>query len=177
MKMTFTKLGLKAKKISTNCVLSSDITVEVRNYLPIDEKSDFIKFIVDHALDDVTGCFSPVRVEVFFSIAICKWYANISFTDKQLADASKIYDLLEENDVIDKIISAIPEDEAEFMKELVNDTISDIARYNSSAAGIVQAMSMNAGGLDNQITEILEKIKNGEGLEILAEIKDVVGKD
>nr|DAP43449.1 MAG TPA: Putative orange carotenoid-binding protein, CAROTENOID BINDING PROTEIN, PROTEIN [Caudoviricetes sp.] len=177
MKMTFTKLGLKAKKITTNCPLTDDITLEIRNYLPVDEKAEFIQFIVNHALDDMTGCFSPVRIEVYFSIAVCKWYANITFTEKQMTEVSKTYDLLEENGVIDQIISTIPEDEIEFMKELVNDTVSDIARYNSSAAGIIQAMTANAGGLDSQITEILDKIKNGENLETLAVIKDVVGKD
>jgi len=94
-----------------------------------------------------------------------------------MTEVSKTYDLLEENGVIDQIISTIPEDEIEFMKELVNDTVNDIARYNSSAAGIIQAMTANAGGLDSQITEILDKIKNGENLETLAVIKDVVGKD
>ena len=177
MKMTFTKLGLKAKKITTNCQLNDDITLEIRNYLPIDEKSEFIQFIVNHALDQTTGCFSPVRVEVYFSIAVCKWYANIAFTDKQMADISKTYDLLEENGVIDEIMSYIPKDEIEFMRDLANDTIDDIARYNSSAAGIIEAMTANAGGLDTQITEILNKIKNEENLETLAVIKDVVGKD
>ena len=125
----------------------------------------------------MTGCFSPVRVEVYFSIAVCKWYAGITFTDKQMTEVSKTYDLLEENGVIDKIISVIPENEINFMNELVNDTIDDIARYNSSAAGIIQAMSANADGLDNQITEILDKVKNGENMETLSVIKDVVGKD
>ena len=42
MKMTFAKLGLKAKKITTNCQLTDDITLEIRNYLPVDEKAEFI---------------------------------------------------------------------------------------------------------------------------------------
>ena len=109
MKMTFTKLGLKAKKITTNCLLTDDITLEIRNYLPVDEKAEFIQFIVNHALDDMTGCFSPIRIEVYFSIAVCKWYANITFTEKQMTEVSKTYDLLEENGVIDQIISTIPE--------------------------------------------------------------------
>ena len=36
-------------------------------------------------------------------------------------------------------------------------------------------ISDNAGGMDEQFTEILEKIKNGEGLETLSEIKNIVG--
>lgn len=177
MKMTFTKLGLKAKKVAASCQINDNISLEIRQYLPIDEKANLIQFIVNHALDQMTGCFSPVRVEVYFSIAVCKWYAGITFTDKQMVEVSKTYDLLEENGVIDKIISVIPENEINFMNELVNDTIDDIARYNSSAAGIIQAMSANAGGLDNQITEILDKVKNGENMETLSVIKDVVGKD
>lgn len=177
MKTTFTKLGLKAKKVATSCQINDNISLEIRQYLPIDEKANLIQFIVNHALDQMTGCFSPVRVEVYFSIAVCKWYAGITFTDKQMAEVSKTYDLLEENGVIDKIISVIPENEINFMNELVNDTIDDIARYNSSAAGIIQAVSANADGLDNQITEILDKVKNGENMETLSVIKDVVGKD
>lgn len=177
MKTTFTKLGLKAKKVAASCQINDNISLEIRQYLPIDEKANLIQFIVNHALDQMTGCFSPVRVEVYFSIAVCKWYAGITFTDKQMTEVSKTYDLLEENGVIDKIISVIPENEINFMNELVNDTIDDIARYNSSAAGIIQAMSANADGLDNQVTEILDKVKNGENMETLSVIKDVVGKD
>nr|DAG20608.1 MAG TPA: hypothetical protein [Caudoviricetes sp.] len=82
MKMTFTKLGLKAKKEAISLKLTDDITLEIRNYLPVDEKAEFIQFIVNHALDNMTGCFSPVRIEVYFSIAVCKWYASITFTEK-----------------------------------------------------------------------------------------------
>jgi len=34
-----------------------------------------------------------------------------------------------------------------------------------------------AGGLNEQISEALAKIKNREGLEILEEVKNVAGKD
>lgn len=176
-KISFNKLGLKAKNMTSEFKVNDDITLEIRNYLPIDKKTDLIQFVVNSALDELTGCFSPVRVEVYFSIAICKWYADIAFTEKQIKEISKTYDLLEENGIINGIMSQIPEGEREFLQDLVSDTIEDIARYNSSAAGIIQSMSSNATGLDSQITDILEKIKNGEGLEQLAAIKDVVGKD
>lgn len=176
-KVTFSKLGLKAKKETTSVRLNDDVELEVRNYLPIDEKAELIQFIVNHSLDDRTGCFSPIRVEVYFSIAVCKWYAGITFTDKQLSEISKTYDLLEENGILDQIMMYIPADEKEFMQELVNDTIEDIARYNTSAAGIISTMSSDTNKLTNQINEIVEQIKNGENLEIISTIKDVVGTD
>ena len=176
-KITFSKLGLKTKEEIATFRVDDDTTLEVRSYLPIDEKTKFLQYIVNNALDETTGCFSPIRVEVFFSLGLCQYYTNLSFSEKQLTNPSKTYDLMEENGFIDKVIALIPENEIEFMKELVKDTITDIARYNSSAAGIIQTATSNAGGLDTQITEILEKIKNGENLETLSVIKDVVGKD
>ncbi len=174
--VTFSKLGLKRKNI-LETVKVGEVEISVRQYLPIDDKTKFIQFVVDNALDENTGCFSPVRVEVYFSIAVCKWYANMSFTDKQMKDIGKIYDLLEENNIIDLITSAIDKNEIQFMNELINDTIRDIARYNSSAVGIIQSMNSSASGLDKEITNILEKIKKSEGLEQLAVIKDAVGPD
>lgn len=174
--ITFSKLGLKRKN-ALETVKVGEVEISVRQYLPIDDKTKFIQFVVDNALDENTGCFSPVRVEVYFSIAVCKWYANMSFTDKQMKDIGKTYDLLEENNIIDLITGAIDKNEIQFMNELINDTIRDIARYNSSAAGIIQSMNSSASSLDKEITNILEKIKKGEGLEQLAAIKDAVGPD
>ncbi len=176
MATTFGKLGLKSKK-DVKEIKIGDTQILVRQYLPIDEKTKFIQFVVDNALDENTGCFSPIRVEVYFSIGICKWYANITFTDKQMKDISKTYDLLEENKVIDLITSAIDKNEIQYMNELINDTVKDISRYNSSAAGIIQMISSSTGDLDKQVTDILEKIKNGEGLEQFAAIKNAVGTD
>lgn len=151
--------------------------LEIAQYLPIDEKIKLIEFIVNGAIDETTGTFSPIRVEVFYGIAICKWYADIKFSEKQLQDIGHTYDILESNNIIGMILSAIPKDENVFIRSLVNDTISDISRYNSSAAGIIQAMSGNAGDLEEQISTILKDIQDGKGLEQLKVIKDVVGND
>lgn len=175
--MKFKEIGLKSE-IKKGIVKINDTTeLKVLKYLPVAEKTNFIKFIVDFALDDNTGCFSPLRVEVYFAIAICKWYAGIEFSEEELAHVEEVYDLLESNYIIDKILSAIPEDELNFVQELVQETITDITRYNSSAAGIIRSASVDTNGLDKQITDILEKVKKGEGLETLDAIKNVVGTD
>ena len=154
-----------------------DTTVTVRLYLPIAEKTELIQFVVNGALDDNTGCFSPLRVEVCFGIAMCKWYSDIEFTDEMLVDIGEIYDLLDSNGVISQVINCIPPEERKFMEELVNDTMADIARYNNSAAGIIQSMNFNAEGLNNQLQEVIKKVEHKEGLELLASIKDMVGND
>lgn len=176
-KITFSKLGLKAQKNTKTVPVNDDLNLEIRQYLPITEKADFVTFIVDNAIDETTGCFSPIRLEVCFGIALAKWYANISFTEKQMQDITKIYDLLEENKIIDLINQAIPDDESDFIHDLVNDTVEDISRYNNSFAGMLHGMTDEAGNLGTSLDDILERVKNRQGLEVLSEIKNVVGKD
>lgn len=176
--MTFKDLELEPKVEYTEVKVGDGKILKVADYLPIVDKGNFITFIVDLSLDDTTGCFSPVRVETYFAIALCRWYAGLSFDEEDVHDnIAKTYDILETNGVIDAIRSAIPQEELCFMEDLVKDTIKDIARYNNSAAGIIQMMNQNAGGLNEQITDMLNKIKNGENLETLSVIKDVVGTD
>lgn len=147
--------------------------VSVKQYLPIDDKAELIKYIIDWALDTTTGCFSPIRTEVFFSLAVCRWYAGIEVHD----NFSYYYDVLETWGILDEIMSYIPEGELRYLRELVDATVADVARYNNSAAGLIQMMNTNAEGLDSQLQSILSQIKNGKGLEQLAAIKDVVGND
>lgn len=151
-----------------------DIKLQIRDYLNVSEKARMIQFIVDGALDDNTGCFSPLRVNVYFDIGLCVWYAGIVFDENDIVNIEKVYDILTSNGVIQRITNAIPEDEFELIKDLAQETIDDIAKYNSSAAGIIRNMTVDADGLGNQIEGLLDKIKNAEGLETLSVIKDVV---
>lgn len=175
--IAFNTLGIQPN-IKVNTIDFNDMMViEVCDYLPISEKTRLLQFVVNGALDETTGTFSPLRTEVYFAIAICRWYAGITFTEEDLVNVSEVYDALETNGLINAIMDAIPSEEMEFISSLVEETTRDIARYNSSAAGIIQSMSSDASGLEAQINKILGEIKNGEGLEQLAVIKDVVGKD
>lgn len=175
-KIPFSKLKMKVINPPIKVEIpDTDITLDVLTYLPQAEKANFITFVIQHAMDD-RGCFSPIRLETFFSIAMAKWYGQINFTDKQIQDAAKTYDILQSNDVFNLIVNNIPEDEYSFIEEAVNDTAKDVARFNNSAAGLLSAINTDAMSLDNELTSILEKIKNKEGLEQLAAIRDVVGK-
>ena len=174
-KITFSKLGLKAvSDIVSGSVEINGIEVPVKGYLTQQEKADLVAFVLENAIDD-RGCFSPIRVETFWGIALVKWYGGISFTDKQIFDAAKTYDILETNGVIDDICDIIPTDEFDFLKDMLNETKDDIARYNNSFAGMIAAAAGSASAMDNELTKILEKVKNKEGLEQLESIKSIVG--
>ena len=174
--MNFKELNLRAPDIEQHTVkIVGGTDLAVRTYLPIGAKADLIAWVINMALDDATGCISPIRLETYFAIAVVQRYANIEIDlDENWLD---VYDILEQNDVINQIMNAIPEDELSFLQELVQDTAADIVRYNNSFAGIMNAMGDNMDSKNALLTDILEKVKNAEGLETLSEIKNVVGTD
>ena len=171
----FNDLGIETKINEQTVKVCGDKELVVRSYLPTGEKIALITYVVDHALDESTGRFSPIRVGLFFDLAVAHFYGGISFADD--VKALEAYDALETNGVLAEIVSAIPQDEYVSMRELVIETTNDIADYNSSFAGVMQIASQDADGLGNQIEEILGKVKNREGMELLGEIKNMVGTD
>lgn len=170
--MNYSELKLESQVEQVEVKISDTITLQVFTYLPIARKAKFLEYITVNAINDQNGCFSPLSVELYFALAVCHFYAGIQFDKGSPTD---VYDALESNNIINIIMKAIPKDEIDFMKEITEETISDMSRFNSSAAGIIQAISANATDLDTQLSDVLGKVKNAEGLELLSEIKNING--
>lgn len=174
--MKYSELNLREPEVEQPVIkLDSGVELTVRTYLPIDAKSDLITWAINLALDDNTGCISPIRFEVCFTIAVVKWYTDLEIDED--IPLSEIYDMFELNDVSNKVMGAIPVEEIDFLRDLAKDTAEDIVRYNNSFAGMLNVMSSDASSLDTELNNILTSIKNKEGLEQLSVIKDVVGSD
>lgn len=170
--MTFEELDLPTEILCKEVKINETVSLGVDQYLPIEKKSELITFVTNSALDTNTGCFSPLRVEVYFALGVVKYYSTLDIGEVLLSDIGKLYDALEMNGIIDKIMDAIPEDELNFVRSLVLDTIADIARYNNSFVGTLNAMSGEATGLSEQIDNIIQGMKSKEGLELISSIKE-----
>ena len=175
--MNYSDLGLDIEYKKVEVELIGDKKLDVLTYLPIREKTEMLQFIVNNVIDPKTGCASPIRTEIYFSIAVCHWYGGIDFSNEDMAKISDVYDALELNKVIQTIIDYVPYDEINFMRDLAEETVADVARYNSSAAGIIQSMADSSGSLDKQLSDIIQKVQSKEGLELLDMIKNEGKKD
>ena len=174
--MKYSELNLREPEVETTSIkLASGVEVAVRKYLPIGDKANLITWAINLALDEKTGCISPIRFEVCFAIAVVKWYADIELDDDTTLSA--IYDIWEQNDVINQVMGAIPVGEIDFVRDLAKDTAEDLVRYNNSFAGMITMASGDTSELNEQVVSIVNSIKNAEGMEQLAVIKDVVGTD
>lgn len=172
-KVTFTKLQLK-KKEAHNEFIYNDQTIEVKEYLPINDKLTLISNVINAAQDSMQYA-NPVKVEIFTSLEILYNYTNISFTDKQKEDPSKLYDLLESNGIIDKVIALIPKEEYNFLIKSVDECIKAVYAYVNSARGIMESIVNDYENTNLDATEIESKIKNPENLELLRNVLTKLG--
>lgn len=172
-KVPFTKLGLK-KIEDTKTISICDQDVEVKQYLPINDKINIITNVIENSADD-NNFANPVKVEVFANLEIMYAYTNISFTDKQKENPTKLYDLLEENGIIAEVIAAIPENEYALLLGWIDETIEAFYTYRNSVMGIMEQISADYSNLSLDATEIQQKLADPQNLEFLKSVMTKLG--
>lgn len=171
MAITYSKLGLKKKdEVETITINGQDVTV--KQYLPIGDKLKIIENVLTNSADD-NNFANPVKVEVYFNLELIYNYTNISFTEKQKEDVTKIYDLFESNGVFSQVISAMPVEEYQLLYDWTQETIDAFYKYRNSAMGIMEQISTDYKDLNFDAQSIQNKIADPENMKLL---KDVVTK-
>ena len=112
--------------------------IEILKYLPIEDKYDLVMITLQKAKED--NIYNPVKLEMFFHLHLIYMYSNLSFTDKQKENESKIYDILKSNGFIDKFLATIEEDEYNFLCEMINELVDVQMKYKNSAAAVIQSL-------------------------------------
>lgn len=172
-KVTFTKLGLKKKEENKEFIYNEQV-IEVKQYLPINDKLVMISNIINAAQDNMQYA-NPVKVEIFTNLEILYNYTNISFTEKQKEDPVKLYDLLESNGIFNEIIKLIPAEEYSFLLESIDECVKSVYEYVNSARGIMESIAEDYQEVGKEATEIEGKIRNPENLKLLRDVLTKLG--
>ena len=120
-KISLNKLGLKIDD-SVSIVKFNDQDIEVKHYLPVNEKLDLISAVINESADDLKF-YNVGKLEIFKVIEMIKHYTNINFTEKQLEDAAKLYDLLDSTGLVSELLAVIPDAEKDFIEDVLFDTV------------------------------------------------------
>ena len=172
-KISLTKLKL-SKQEKVEIVKINDIEIEVKQYLPINDKIGIIERVLKNSADD-NNFANPIKLEVFLYLEIIYNYTNINFTDAQKKDPAKLYDLLEENEVFTNVIAAIPENEFNFLMDSTDEVIKAFYSYQNSIMGVLERVTTDYKDLDFNAEEIQKKLANGENVEFLKEVLEKLG--
>lgn len=166
-KVGLTKLNLQ-KSFAVKEIEINDNTIEVQQYLPIQEKLELISRIINKSVDD--KFYNPGKITLFLKLEVLKTYTNINITEKQEEEFLKTFDLLENNNIFETIMAAIPEKEINTVIDWLGESLESIYKYNYSAMGILENVKTNYNMLDLDITQLQDKIKDPESLTLLKEL-------
>ena len=173
-KVAFTKLGLKRKDEVKTVNINNNV-IEVKQYLPINDKLALISRVINLSHDSSNNFANPVQVEVIGTVEIIMAYTNLSFTEKQKEDYAKLYDLLEENGITKELISAIPEDEYAFLIDGINESIEAVYKYQNSLLGILDSVAQDYSNLEFDASKIQQELADPQNLELLKGIMSRLG--
>ena len=170
-KLAFTKLGLKPNNDIVNIEFNEQ-TVEVKQYLSTEEKLNLITEIIENSHDQ-NNFSNPLKVQVYAAIGLTEAYTNINFTEKQKENPAKLYDLLNGNGLLNKIVENIPQDEYNSFSTGLYNTIDSIYTYQNSVLGILESVTQDYNNVQMDVDEIKKQLANTENMGLL---KDIVTK-
>lgn len=170
-KVAFTKLGL-TKNTGVASFDWNGQTVEVKQYLSIQEKMDLIAAVLNQCQDD-NNFINEAKIALFMNLEMVFRYSNISFTEKQKEDPAKLYDLLAGSGFFDDFFAVLPQREYQSIVMWLSKTAQNIYEYRNSIYGILDAMNTDYKNLSLDAEEIKEKIADPNSLTLL---KDVLTK-
>ena len=172
-KVSLTKLGLKVNQNVKNIEFNEQI-IEVKQYLPINEKLELISSVINSAADE-NNFSNPVKENVFLTLEILYHYTNINFTDKQKEDPVKLYDLVVSSGLVNKVTDLIPEEELDEVINGVAQSVKAIYAYKNSALGILESISQDYNALNLDATEIQQKLADPDNMALLKQVLTKLG--
>ena len=172
-KVSLTKLGLKVNQNVKNIKFNEQI-IEVKQYLPINEKLELISSVINSAADE-NNFSNPVKENVFLTLETLYHYTNINFTDKQKEDPVKLYDLVVSSGLVNKVTDLIPEEELDEVINGLAQSVKAIYTYRNSALGILESISQDYSALNLDATEIQQKLADPDNMALLKQVLTKLG--
>lgn len=126
----FKSLNLK-RNDSIRVIKINDNEIEVKQYLPIEDKIDLVQIALQQAETDFG--YNAMLVDVYFYLYIVYFYSNIKFTDEEKEQPLELFDILSSNGVISAVAAAIPSEEFEDIKEYIDTQLEMSSKFKSSS--------------------------------------------
>lgn len=173
-KIAFSKLN-KIKSLPVVEISIDDQKVLVEQYLPLEEKVNLIASVIEQSGNGEEGFFNIVKLDAYYIIEMIKAYTNISFTEKQLEDTTKLYDAIRLNDVWAAVEDAIPDSEKDYIWNNILALAREITTYNNSVLGVLKAISNDRDNLNFDVEEIMKNLNDPEALTLLKGMVEKTG--
>ena len=172
-KLSFNRL-CTVKKIDPITVMHEGQEIIVKQYLPIQEKAELVERVLSASVDE-TGFFSDIRLRVNLYIELILAYTNITFTEAQLKDPAKLYDLLVMNCMTQFVEDNIPHTEFADINHLVAREAEHIEKYSNSFLGTLKRVQTDYSAAEMDANKLVSELENNENFELVKNILEKIG--
>lgn len=164
-KVSYANMKLKMNE-SVKEVQLGETKIEVKQYLPVEEKYSFLNIVLQNSLEN--DIYHPVKVDMYFHLYLVYLYTNINFTDKQKEDESKLFDVLLTNGIIEGVIATMPKAEYDILVNLLNQMIEKNEKYKTTFAGIASKFINDLPAQADAAMKIVENFDPNKFQEVIA---------
>ena len=158
-------------KIENKEITYDGQTFNVRSWIPMEDKLALIGNSINASIDDNTF-YNPARLHIFYVMNMVKEYTDIDFKEMNIMYA---YDLLDVSGLWDIIEKYIDENEINFIKQNIKETITNIYAYKNSVLGMIDAMNQKSEDLKVDGEALQKVIGDPENLTLVKQILDNLG--
>ena len=158
-------------KIENKEITYDGQTFNIRSWIPMEDKLALIGNIINASIDDNTF-YNPARLHIFYVMNMVKEYTDIDFKEMNIMYA---YDLLDVSGLWDIIEKYIDENEINFIKQNIKETITNIYAYKNSVLGMIDAMNQKSEDLKVDGEALQKVIGDPENLTLVKQILDNLG--
>lgn len=152
--MLYKDLNLKVKdQVETISIQGQDINVF--QYLPVRDKNDLVQIALQNSREN--GVINEIKLEIYFNIYIVYFYTDLIFSDQEKADPGQLYDELQSNGILTRILGAMNEDEYNNLVDYLEKMRAAQDTYENSAAGVIKMFIQD---LPKNATEAAELLKD-----------------
>ena len=154
-KVSYASLKLKVKDEIKTFDFNGQ-TIEVKQYLPIDDKYDLVQITLQKAREG--SIYNELKLDMYLQLHLVYMYTNLSITDKQKEDEGKLYDVLETNGFFTQMLDekVFNEDEYATILGYIEKQKEDDLYYNTTAASIIKTLVDDLPAQAEAISEIVD---------------------
>lgn len=135
--MLYKDLRLKTKE-NTRTISIEGQDINVLQYLPVRDKNDLVQIALQNSREN--GVINEIKLEVYFNMYIVYFYTDLVFEDEEKADSGQLYDELQSNHILTRILGAMDENEYDYLVDYLNKMRKAQDAYENSAAGVIKML-------------------------------------
>ena len=172
--MLFKDMKITPNEVVKEVQIGDNIKFNVKQYLPAEDKNAILEIAMQTA--DQGTILNTFALDAIFHTYLVFMYTDIEFSDEEKEDLFNLYDILEENNIIDAVVAAIPKEEYQDLKDYLLEMVENYLTYRNSARALVEQFSMFAPQVAGNLAEVSKNI-DIDKLTQIVNLADKTGKN